>query len=379
MKDKIISIQLLRAFACLLVLQVHVLKYIPIIHLPFYGSIGVDLFFVISGYIIASAIDKLPDQKPARQFLINRFSRVAPYYYLLTLLAVLTMVFYFHGFRHTGLPKLIPSLLFFPQRNDPVLFLGWTLDHEMFFYLVVGLSLLFVPKNKSLLIGLIFLGVVFLSNFLPHFHNETLYYFECFLCADMNYTFLLGFFIFHFKDKVLHLFNHKMIGVACILLFIAVPIIGNEILPDKDVVTPYRRQLIFLFQTDFAVSRFIIWGIPSMLVFLCFLANEERLQKYSNSLLVKIGNASFSVYLLQGVLLFFFTRISLSGNVVFTYIFCIGLVALAIKMVWIENFVGKKTKELLLDFFTKREGEYNPSYVSGEDDIVKRDLKGSRM
>jgi len=95
--------------------------------------------------------------------------------------------------------------------------------------------------------------------------------------------------------------------------------------------------------------------------------------------LVKIGNASFSVYLLQGVLLFFFTRISLSGNVVFTYIFCIGLVALAIKMVWIENFVGKKTKELLLDFFTKREGEYNPSYVSGEDDIVKRDLKGSRM
>jgi len=170
-----------------------------------------------------------------------------------------------------------------------------------------------------------------------------------------------------------------MIGVACILLFIAVPIIGNEILPDKDVVTPYRRQLIFLFQSDFAVSRFIIWGIPSMLVFLCFLANEERLQKYSNSLLVKIGNASFSVYLLQGVLLFFFTRISLSGNVVFTYIFCIGLVALAIKMVWIENFVGKKTKELLLDFFTKREGEYNPSYVSGEDDIVKRDLKGSRM
>jgi hypothetical protein len=45
---------------------------------------------------------------------------------------------------------------------------------------------------------------------------------------------------------------------------------------------------------------------------------------------------------------------------VFTYIFCIGLVALAIKMVWIENFVGKKTKELLLNFFTKREGKYKP-------------------
>jgi peptidoglycan/LPS O-acetylase OafA/YrhL len=342
-----------------------VLKYIPFLNIPFYGSIGVDLFFVISGYIIASAIDKLPEQGTAKQFLINRFSRVAPYYYLLTLLAILTMFFYFHGFRHIGLPKLLPSVLFFPQRNDPVLFLGWTLDHEMFFYLTVGLSLLFVPKSKSVLIGFIFFGMVLFSNFLPHFKNETVDYFECFLCAGINYTFLLGFFSYHLKDKILRFFKPVPITLLAIALFITVPVIGNEILPQNDMTTPYRRLLVFLFHTDFAVSRFIIWGIPSMLVFLCFLANEERLQKYRNSLLVKIGNASFSIYLIQGIVLFFYTRTTLSKNLFFAYCFFIALVALAMKMVWVENYVGKKTKELLTNLSAIKNGiKYRYSYVN---------------
>ena len=216
------------------------------------------------------------------------------------------MFFYFHGFRHIGLTKLIPSLLFFPTRDGPVLFLGWTLDHEIFFYLIVGLSLLFIPKNKSFLIGFIFLGVVVLSNFLPHFKNETLNYFECFLCAGINYTFLLGFFAYHLKHKILRYFKPIKITLIAILLFLVVPVIGNEILPENDITTPYRRQLVFLFHTDIYLSRFIVWGIPSMFVFLCFLANEERLQKYSTSLLVKIGNASFSIYLMQGIVLFFY-------------------------------------------------------------------------
>ena len=349
MKEKIISIQLLRAFACLLVLQVHVLKYIPFLHIPFYGSIGVDLFFVISGFIIASTIDKLPDQGTAKQFLINRFSRVAPYYYLLTFLAIVTMFFYFHGFRHIGLTKLLPSILFFPQRNDPILFLGWTLDHEMFFYLVVGLSLLFIPKNRSVLAGFVFLGVVVVSNFLPHSRNETLSYFEYFLSAGINYAFLLGFFSFHLKEKILLVFKPISITVFAILLFIVGPVIGNEILPENDMTTPYRRQLVFLFHSNFAVSRFLIWGIPSLLVFLCFLANEERLQKHRNSLLVKIGDASFSIYLIQGVVLFFYTRTDLSNNVLFSYFFCTALIIVALKMVWIENYVGKKTKMLLMN------------------------------
>lgn len=371
MREKIISIQLLRAFACLLVLQVHVLKYIPFVNIPFYGSIGVDLFFVISGYIIASTVDKLPERGYAKKFLINRFSRVAPYYYLLTLLAMLTMFFYFHGFRNIGLTKLLPSLLFFPTRNDPVLFLGWTLDHEMFFYLIVGLSLLFIPKNKSFLIGFVFLGVVILSNFLPHSSNETLNYFEYFLSAGINYTFLLGFFSFHLKDKILGFFKPLPITLFAVLLFMIVPIVGNEILPENDTATHYRRQLVFLFHSDLYLSRFIIWGLPSMFVFLCFLANEERLQKYSNSLLVKIGNASFSIYLIQGVVLFFYTRSGLSDNLAFTFCFCIALVALSLKMVRIENFMSSRTKEWVSYFYARK---YRHGYINGNKSLHTENL-----
>ena len=241
----------------------------------------------------------------------------------------------------------------------------------MFFYLTVGLSLLFVPKSKSVLVGFIFFAVVLLSNFLPHLHNETLYYFECFLCAGINYTFLLGFFSYHLQHKIIKFFRPAAITILAIILFIIVPIIGNEILPENDVATPYRRQLVFLFHTDFAISRFIIWGIPSLSVFLCFLANEERLQKYRNSLLVKIGNASFTIYLIQGVVLFFYTRTGLSNNTFFAYCFCIALVALSLKIVWIENFVGKKAKELLT-YYNARKDE--PSYVNQHNPLPQRKL-----
>jgi peptidoglycan/LPS O-acetylase OafA/YrhL len=59
---KIISIQFLRAIASLLVLQVHLFPYLPFINKFFCGSIGVDIFFVISGYIIADSVVRLPSK-----------------------------------------------------------------------------------------------------------------------------------------------------------------------------------------------------------------------------------------------------------------------------------------------------------------------------
>src|SRR4028118_1191575 len=91
---KIISIQFLRAIASLLVLQVHLFPYLPFINKFFCGAIGVDIFFVISGYIIADSVVRLPPKKSAATFLINRFSRVAPYYYLLTLIAAILIFFF---------------------------------------------------------------------------------------------------------------------------------------------------------------------------------------------------------------------------------------------------------------------------------------------
>ncbi|MEJ7682684.1 MAG: acyltransferase [Segetibacter sp.] len=162
---KIISIQFLRAIASLLVLQVHLFPYLPFTNKFFCGSIGVDIFFVISGYIIAESVVRLPATKPAANFLINRFSRVAPYYYLLTIIAAALIFIFSHKL---DVVRLIESFLFIPdKRFDPTLYLGWSLIHEMFFYLFVTLMIFAFPRTKILTIGICFFCFISLCSLLP--------------------------------------------------------------------------------------------------------------------------------------------------------------------------------------------------------------------
>src|SRR5215212_6767857 len=155
---KIISIQFLRAIASLLVLQVHLFPYFSFINKFFCGSIGVDIFFVISGYIIADSVVRLPPTKTAATFLINRFSRVAPYYYLLTIVAAILIFIYS---RKLNVVRLIESFLFLPdKRFDPTLYLGWSLIHEMFFYLFVCLLLFPFPRIKILTVAICFFSFI---------------------------------------------------------------------------------------------------------------------------------------------------------------------------------------------------------------------------
>lgn len=136
------ALQVLRAVAALAVVVFHC-------HWTGIASFGVELFFVISGFVICHAA-----MQDARGFLAKRIARVVPLYWLATLgVFVLTSV----------APGLMPatsasagnlmrSLLFVPYlRGDgaamPLLFLGWTLNYEMFFYLVFALCLWAWPRR----------------------------------------------------------------------------------------------------------------------------------------------------------------------------------------------------------------------------------------
>lgn len=138
-----------------------------------WGAKGVDLFFVISGFVIATSY--LNNPRPPIQFAINRISRIAPSYWLLTLAALFVGLFISVG----GAPKVnqgqlvlwrVASFTFtahavgFP---NPVLYQGWSLEYEMFFYAIFALALYSGLKGKSLLVivGLI----VFLATIIPNF------------------------------------------------------------------------------------------------------------------------------------------------------------------------------------------------------------------
>ena len=112
----------------------------------FAGALGVKVFFCISGYIIAqSLLASGSRQQAVFRFYLRRFIRVVPLYWLATLLFSLSRLI-------KGSPpnvdELLRSLLFIPYADDegqmrPVLGLGWSLNFEMFFYLVLGQALWF--------------------------------------------------------------------------------------------------------------------------------------------------------------------------------------------------------------------------------------------
>lgn len=146
------GLQLLRALAALMVLTGHVLAEaqhyfavsLPATTLPW--TRGVDLFFVISGYIITLSASRHLGQPGA--FLWRRFLRVAPMYYLFTTAMVATLLLLPGAAKDTVLEpgQILNSYLFLPfERHDgriaPVLSLGWTLNYEMFFYALMALSL----------------------------------------------------------------------------------------------------------------------------------------------------------------------------------------------------------------------------------------------
>lgn len=122
-----------------------------------WGAAGVDVFFVISGFIMVHTNRDL--SRSAAQFWLDRIIRIVPLYWLLTLLLVVILQ---TGAAPAGLHKadagdILSSLFFIPDIRadgapEPVLSLGWTLNYEMFFYAIFGLTLFLRSMALSVLV-----------------------------------------------------------------------------------------------------------------------------------------------------------------------------------------------------------------------------------
>ena len=170
-------IQYLRAVAALMVVWVHALYIIPgaarQFDVPNFGGAGVDLFFVISGFIMV--VTTAEKEVTPVQFFCRRIVRIAPLYWLATL-AMIAGAAYRDSFKSPGYPPfaIAKSLLFVPYTAlwghpgnvYPILAQGWTLNFEMFFYSLFALSLaaprrLRLPGLAVTLVSLAVIGKLF--------------------------------------------------------------------------------------------------------------------------------------------------------------------------------------------------------------------------
>ena len=105
------------------------------------GGIGVELFFIVSGYVICM---KAPEARSGAAFLLSRVRRLFPMYWVFTSLAVITYVlnpaWRLNNFE-ISLLSFFQSYLILPQQGFPILGVGWTLEHEMMFYGFVALAM----------------------------------------------------------------------------------------------------------------------------------------------------------------------------------------------------------------------------------------------
>jgi exopolysaccharide production protein ExoZ len=127
------------------------------------GEIGVQLFFVISGFIISYSTKT--DDRPIK-FAKKRLTRIYPIYAVLTVAFFLIAATGVAGVNIPGLslPWLGVSLLFGSQAllgTLPVLYVGWTLEYEALFYLLFGVALFVrAPRARAYLITAVLLALI---------------------------------------------------------------------------------------------------------------------------------------------------------------------------------------------------------------------------
>ena len=152
------AVQVMRGIAAMLVVVIHAINsndfrtdlprsWLGSGHFNEFGASGVDLFFVLSGFVMAHAISNPSASSPSR-FMANRLIRIVPYFWaaLLAYLCIMTAT----G-RTYDTAALFNTLTIFPLYSPstfvpPALFVGWSLAFELAFYTVVSFSIWIAPE-----------------------------------------------------------------------------------------------------------------------------------------------------------------------------------------------------------------------------------------
>lgn len=175
---KLKSIQVLRALAALMVTIAHASEeakyyfhFAPWLETSPLGK-GVDLFFVISGFIIYySSLSLFGTDGAVKRFALNRFVRVVPMYYIFTTLMILVVILVPSGVKEArfDIAQIISSYTFIPYarydgRIAPILSLGWTLNYEIFFYAIFA-SVMWLPARRAALTAITLLVALVVAGF----------------------------------------------------------------------------------------------------------------------------------------------------------------------------------------------------------------------
>ncbi|WP_348823529.1 acyltransferase family protein [Flavobacterium aestuarii] len=329
------SIQLLRTVAALGVV---------FSHYNFYGldtgGFGVDIFFIISGFIIAYMVNK-----NTHNFMLKRIVRIAPLYYIATAFTLSLALFKPEWFKNVVVngEAVLKSIFYIPYRinsSGPILSLGWTLNNEMFFYFVMFVCIVFIKNKKFLVIACgSLIGLFLLSLYFTNTNLYVLNFYKKGLLPEFIFGLILYYFWELYKSKQTLVFTYAALILGVLSL---VFMIFNDL----------THEFSFL-------GRNISRGIPALLFVNAFLVLENYINEENVfiKLGLKLGDASYAMYLFHPFMVFFLTRLVYPSTIGKSDFFLIEFFKLIIAFVVVcigSILIFEMIDKPILNWFRKR-------------------------
>ena len=278
------NVQALRGLAALLVVFVHleVLARLAGLRagLTVFGNAGVDVFFVISGLIMV--VTTSGRKQTPLGFLRNRLTRIAPLYWAITL-AVFALALAAPALLQntTADPvNLLKSLSFIPyERGDgtmhPVVFVGWTLNYEMAFYLVFAVGLLLPSRLAGLALSIAVLVAAAVAGQVLQPKSPLLSFYTTPMILEFGAGMMLG--ALFVRERLPKGPEWGAPAVALGAASFAVMLAGPWLWPQAD--------------------RAVMFGLPALIIVTCGLVAERAGRVLGQGWIQLLGAASYSIYL----------------------------------------------------------------------------------
>jgi Predicted acyltransferases len=298
--NKLYSIQVLRGLAAVAVVVDHVTHYM---HKSFsgqswlfssniynVGGFGVDLFFCISGFImVITSYNKPKGFLQALSFLKKRFVRIYPTYWIYCLLT-LALPFILNG-KTNLLSKydnifLLQSFMLLPAKISehsfsPFVGQGWTLQYEIYFYLVFAATILLFSGWQVVL-----------------------------ACSASIICLLASSMAIDFNEYVNYLISNPIVldfilGMISALIYISLSNNGFKVPFKTSIITLILLMMCvsFFVMKKINIERVVLFGIPSFIIITIFSLSSINDNKAINKVLIQIGEASYTIYLAHMILI----------------------------------------------------------------------------
>jgi len=306
----IANLQILRGFAAINVVGVHTIKIagdygLAVDHFSFlagWGGNGVDIFFVLSGFIMiySQSSKKIT---PA-EFFTNRVIRIVPLYYALTIFVIALLALFPGLFNNLRLnfEHSVYSFLFISEMmlgKHPYIGVGWTLEYEFLFYTLFAASLFLKHDLFSFLfpIAMLVLLVAVAGT--------------DFIVFEFAYGMVIGKIVQRFRFSGGSHTASFLVGAVLLLATLLMPAYPSE-------------------------TRFLYWGIPAALIVFGLSGMSQlgsRIPKF-------LGDSSYSIYLIHFFTVpAFYKAASFAGltslNQDLVAVFCIAMAVAAGGMLYV--------------------------------------------